>query len=81
MQYIDALQWIGCFFGVLGAGLLALNNSRSGWGFVAFLISNFIWIAYGILTHAAGLVVMQIAFTVTSVIGIYCWLGPKKCRC
>ncbi|CAB1371177.1 conserved membrane protein of unknown function (plasmid) [Denitratisoma oestradiolicum] len=71
------LQWIGCAFGVLGAWLLALNNARSGWGFVAFLASNVCWILFGILTNAPGLIFMQVAFTATSLLGIYRWMLAK----
>lgn len=71
------LQWIGCAFGIIGASLLALNNAHSGWGFVAFLGSNTSWILFGVLTEAPGLVFMQIAFTATSVLGIYRWLLSK----
>lgn len=68
------LQWLGCVTGVGGAFLLAVNTPYSGWGFVLFLISNGFWIAYGVNTHARGLVVAQICFTVTSALGIYRWL-------
>lgn len=73
MQH-KAIQWVGCFFGVLGAGLLAANNEYAGWGFVAFLASNVAWITYGFLTRAAGLLLQQVAFTGTSLYGIWTWL-------
>lgn len=60
--------------GVTGAILLALNNSLSGYGFVAFLFSNMLWIAFGACRKAYGLIVMQMVFTVTSLIGIFRWL-------
>lgn len=72
---LDALQWAGCATGVAGALLLALNTKHSGWGFVLFLISNGFWTAYGIQTHAVGLITTQIVFTATSLLGIYRWLG------
>lgn len=68
------LEWTGCFFGVLGAGVLALNRPFSGWGFVAFLVSNACWIAYGVLAGAPGLIAMQVAFTATSLLGVYRWM-------
>lgn len=70
---IDALQWAGCATGVVGALLLALNTKHSGWGFVAFLISNGFWTAYGIQTEAPGLITTQVIFTATSLLGIYRW--------
>lgn len=71
---LSLIEWAGCLFGVLGAGLLALNNRWSGWGFVLFLGSNAAWIAFGLITGAMGLVTMQIVFTATSLVGIWQWL-------
>ena len=71
---IDALQWAGCATGAAGSLLLALNTKHSGWGFVLFLIFNGFWTAFGIQTHAVGLVTTQVIFKATSVLGIYRWL-------
>lgn len=70
----DSLQWLGCFTGVAGSLLLAINTRHSGWGFVLFLISNGFWAAFGIVTDAPGLIAMQVIFTITSTVGIYRWL-------
>ncbi len=67
------LEWLGCMTGLLGAMLLALNNRYSGYGFVAFLASNVCWVMYGMLGGAWGLVVMQLGFTATSLLGLYRW--------
>ena len=71
---IEVLEWAGCLTGLGGASLLALNNRFSGWGFALFLVSNIAWIFFGMLTHATGMVVMQIGFTVTSLVGVWKWL-------
>jgi hypothetical protein len=74
---VDAatLQWAGCATGVLGSALLAMNSHRvSGWGFVAYLISNVFWIAYALYAGAPGLLTQQAIFTATSVIGVWRWL-------
>lgn len=73
-EVTDALQWVGCAFGLCGASLLAMNNRFSGWGFALFLASNIAWIFFGLLAHATGMVVMQLGFTVTSLIGVWKWL-------
>lgn len=75
---IAILEWTGCLTGLCGAALLALKNRYSGWGFALFLVSNVAWIAYGIATHANGLIVMQIGFTITSALGIWNWLIAKN---
>lgn len=69
-----SLQWLGCVTAAFGSLLLALQTKRSGYGWIAFLISNLFWIAYGLLTGAPGLVTQQIIFTCTSMVGIWRWL-------
>ena len=77
MSLTSILEWAGCASGLVGACMLALNHRLSGWGFVAFLVSNALWIAFGLLTKAPGLVAMQIGFTATSLLGIRNWFGVK----
>ena len=72
------LQWMGCGLGALGSFLLALNRPFSGWGFVLFLASNAFWIAYALLVPTPGLLIMQIAFTGTSLLGIWRWLFSSQ---
>ncbi len=71
---IETIEWVGCFTGLCGASLLSLNNRYSGWGFVLFLLSNVAWIAFGLMSHANGMVVMQVGFTATSLMGVWRWL-------
>jgi hypothetical protein len=71
---IETIEWVGCITGLIGAYLLALNNRYSGWGFVLFLLSNVAWIAFGLMSHATGMVVMQFGFTITSLMGVWKWL-------
>ena len=71
----ETVEWVGSLTGLLGAGLLATNSVWSGYGFVAFLFSNMCWIAYGRMAQARGLITMQVGFTVTSLVGIWQWLG------
>lgn len=64
-------QWLGCFFSLLGAFLLALNCQYSGWGFVAFLAANICWIIYAWIGRVPGLMLQNLGFLATSLIGIY----------
>lgn len=74
MTLSQLLEWTGAALGLLGAALLAANHRYSGWGFLAFLLSNACWIAFGLLSHTYGLIAMQIGFSVTSVVGLFRWL-------
>ncbi len=72
---LGTLQWMGCATGVTGSLLLALNQSRiSGFGFIAYLLSNACWVGYALSTSATGLAVQQAVFTLTSLIGVWRWL-------
>jgi hypothetical protein len=75
------LQWAGCATGVLGSAMLAWRSRWSGWGFVVYLVSNACWIAFGLVTQAPGLVVMQSIFTVTSGVGVWRWLLMPRRAC
>lgn len=61
-------------FGVLGTLLLALNGPRAGWGFVAYLVSNAGWIAFAWIHAHWALLAQQLAFTVSSLLGVWVWL-------
>jgi nicotinamide riboside transporter PnuC len=66
-------------FGVLGTVLLALNGARAGWGFVAFLASNAGWIAFAWMHSHWAMLAQQLAFTVSSLLGVWVWLvKPRK---
>lgn len=67
-------EWGGTLFGVLGALLLAVNSRFSGWGFLLFLISNGLWISFAVMRELNGMLVMQLVFTGTSLVGCWRWL-------
>lgn len=74
MTVITFLEWLGAALGLIGAALLAANHRLSGWGFLAFLLSNGCWIAYALMTSAYGLITMQAGYTIISAIGLCRWL-------
>lgn len=73
---MNRIEWIGCITGLFGSILVAFNSATySKWGFVAFLASNLLWIFFGLSKKLYPLVVMQMGFTVTSLIGITQWFA------
>lgn len=62
----------GC--GLMGTLLLACNGRFAGFGFVAFLGSNAGWLAFAYGHQHWAMLVQQIGFTVSSLIGIYVWI-------
>ena len=69
------IEWSGAILGLVGSLLLALKLDISGYGFVAFLVSNVCWLYFGVKNRTWGLVTMQLGFTATSLMGIYNWFG------
>lgn len=72
MQFeFNWLEWGGAAMGLYGAYLIARNkpNARYGWYF--FLAANVLFIAFAIDQHHYGLLVQQLGFTCTSLLGIY----------
>lgn len=67
----DLLEWSGSLISLLGALLLAINKKYSRYGWVAFLIANFVMIGWGLTINARGLIVQQLGFTITSLIGLH----------
>lgn len=74
MTPIDIIGWLSALAGAFGTVLLALKGPRAGWGFVAYLASNAGWIAFAIANEHTNLLVQQVIFTITSLMGAHIWL-------
>ncbi|MFK3789008.1 MULTISPECIES: hypothetical protein [Pseudomonas] len=60
MDYLDALQWPAMLVTVLAAWLIgSLRPGRRMTGFICFMLSNLLWIAWGLYAHAYALVILQ----------------------
>lgn len=71
---LDILQWGGCFTGIIGSLLLAMNNRYSYLAWPIYIVSNGLWIYFSILTKTNGLLTMQLFFTMTSIYGFINWI-------
>lgn len=67
----NALEWSGCLVGLLGAALLATNTYISAFGWAMFLAANFLMMAFAHQIERYGLLVQQLGFTATSILGIF----------
>ena len=72
------LEWTGCVLELLGAALLAFNLRYSRYGWLAFLGANVAMISFTLLIDKHGLLVSQIGFACTSVLGM--WRSGFFCR-
>lgn len=65
---------IGARLGILGAGLLALNNSYSPFGYLFFLASSVSLVCWGKANGFRHQIEMQFVFTLVNMIGLYNWV-------
>lgn len=70
----DVTETLGAVLGAAGALLLAFRGERAGWGFVLFLASNILWLAFAAHARHWWLFTQQVFFTFTSLVGIWLWL-------
>lgn len=71
---IGLAKWMGTGFGIVGAVLVALNLSFSGWGFVLFFVSSVSWTIAGVMMKENSLILLNGVFTMINMLGIYRWL-------
>lgn len=63
-------EWIGALLGLLGAFLLATHSPISRYGWLAFLGANVAMTAFATTIGAYGLLVQQLGFTATTLLGL-----------
>ncbi len=73
LEWLSAFKWIGTATGVCGATLIALNIGGVGYGFALFLMSSLLWATVGWIQRERSLLVLQIAFTIINVLGLWRW--------
>lgn len=74
MTTLDRIKWFGTACGIAGALIIAMNLPFSGWGFVIFLGNSAAWLVAAYRQRDMALGLVNIAFTITNVIGIVRWL-------
>ena len=72
MDYLNLIQWPAMAVTVVSAWLVASQSKRKREiGFWCFLLSNVLWIIWGVYDHAYALIALQIALAVLNVRGAY----------
>lgn len=70
MEYLDWIQWPAMVVTVLAAWLVGSHRDyRRKLGFWMFLLSNLLWIAWGLYADAYALIILQLALAVMNVRG------------
>jgi len=70
MEWLDLVQWPAFAVTVLAAWLVASTHERRRLaGFWIFLLSNVLWIAWGVHTGAHALIALQVCLAVLNIRG------------
>lgn len=70
MDLIDLVQWPAMVAAILAAWLVASSHEgRRNAGFWVFLVSNALWVVWGMHTGAVALIVLQIGLAAMNVRG------------
>lgn len=71
---MNILAWISTFLSALGLVLVAKKNI---WGWIAWIVSDTLWIYYYILLHNTPSIVVWIMFDLFNLYGLWSWLKKR----
>ncbi len=70
-EWLDLLQWPAMLVSITAAWLVASSEKRRrSAGFWVFLVSNVLWIAWGAVSAAWALIVLQVALAAMNIRGV-----------
>lgn len=67
---IEVYEWIGSICGIAGAALIASNVRLSPWGWWLFMVSSLSLCLYAATAGAWGILLLNLCFVVTNLIGL-----------
>lgn len=72
MSALDWLQWPAMAVTVAAAWLVgSKRDDRRKVGFWAFLLSNVLWVAWGVVSGAIALIVLQVCLAALNIRGVF----------
>ena len=71
VHWAAIFEWSGSLCGLMGAFLLATHTRLSRYGWVAFFVANIAMVGFALGIERYGLLVQQIGFMATSLLGMY----------
>jgi hypothetical protein len=72
------MQWPAMALSVLASWLVASEQRRKrGWGFWVFIVSNVLWVAWGLHSGAPALVALQFCLAAMNIRGAFKAEAPK----
>jgi hypothetical protein len=70
MEWINSLQWPAMAVTVMAAWLVASQRKlKRNWGFWLFLLSNVLWIGWGLYDRAYALIILQVCLGLLNIRG------------
>jgi hypothetical protein len=70
MQWLDLIQWPAMAVTIVAAWFVASSSrARRKLGFWLFLVSNVLWVAWGLHSHAYALVTLQFCLAAMNIRG------------
>jgi hypothetical protein len=70
MDWINLMQWPAMLVTVAAAWLVASQRKlKRNWGFWLFLLSNVLWIAWGLYDRAYALILLQVGLALMNIRG------------
>lgn len=76
MDYINDLQWPAMAVTVGASWLVgSAHASKRHWGFWLFIVSNILWVAWGLYANAPALIALQVCLAVMNIRGA--WKAEK----
>lgn len=69
-NWINVVQWPAMVATVVAAWMVASQRKlKRNWGFWLFLLSNVLWIIWGLPDHAYALVILQVCLAMLNIRG------------
>ena len=70
MNYVNAIQWPAMLVTVVAAWMVASQKKhKRNWGFWLFLLSNLLWVFWGLHDGAYALIILQLGLAFMNVRG------------
>lgn len=71
MEWLDLLQWPAMAVTVFAAWYVGSERkSKRNWGFWLFLLSNVLWVAWGLYDGAPALIALQVCLAILNIRGV-----------
>jgi hypothetical protein len=70
LEWLDWIQWPAMLVTIVAAWMIASQRRfKRNWAFWLFLLSNVLWIIWGLHDHAYALILLQVALAILNIRG------------